>query len=69
MLRMWLGEARTMLAEVALALQARGHDPAVTVDADAVLRGFAARCSEVTPAAGAARSTGRVPRAPRRPRG
>jgi eukaryotic-like serine/threonine-protein kinase len=44
MLRMWLGEALTMLAEVALALQARGHDPAVAADADDLLRGFAAGC-------------------------
>jgi hypothetical protein len=47
MLRMWLGEALTMLAEVAMALQARGHDPAVAAGADAVLRGFAARCPVV----------------------
>jgi predicted ATPase/DNA-binding SARP family transcriptional activator len=44
MLRMWLGEALTMLAEVALALRARGHDPAVATDAVGVLRGFAAGC-------------------------
>jgi hypothetical protein len=44
MLRMWLGEALTLLAEVALALRERGHDPAVATEAVGVLCGFAVTC-------------------------
>jgi hypothetical protein len=44
MLGMWLGEALTLLAEVALALRERGHDPAVADDACDRLRSFAAGC-------------------------
>jgi predicted ATPase/DNA-binding SARP family transcriptional activator len=44
MVRMWLGEALTLLAEVALALRERGHDPAVAAGACDRLRSFAAGC-------------------------
>jgi hypothetical protein len=67
MLRMWLGEALTMLAEVAVALQARGHDPVVATDAGNVLRGFAVTCPVA--AARSLRVTGlRQWQAGRRPR-
>ena len=42
--RMWLGEGLTVLAEVALALRERGHDPAVAASACDRLRSFTARC-------------------------
>ena len=42
--RMWLGEAVTLLAEVALALRERGHDPAVAAGACDRLRSFTAGC-------------------------
>ena len=44
MVRMWLGEAFTLLAEVALALRERGHDPAVAAGACDRLRSFTAGC-------------------------
>jgi predicted ATPase/DNA-binding SARP family transcriptional activator len=43
-LGMWLGEALTLLAEVALALRERGHDPAVAAGACDRLRSFTAGC-------------------------
>ncbi|HYN18957.1 MAG TPA: hypothetical protein VEY96_12845, partial [Actinomycetes bacterium] len=42
--RIWLGEALTLLAEVALDLRERGHDPAVAADACDRLRSFTAGC-------------------------
>ena len=42
--RMWLGEGLTVLAEVALALRERGHDPAVAASACDRLRSFTAGC-------------------------
>jgi tetratricopeptide (TPR) repeat protein len=42
--RMWLGEGLTLLAEVALALRERGHDPAVAASACDRLRSFTAGC-------------------------
>jgi predicted ATPase len=44
MLWMWLGEALTLLAEVALALRERGHDPAVAAGACDRLRSLTAGC-------------------------
>ena len=44
MVRMWLGEAFTLLAEVALDLRERGHDPAVAAGACDRLRSFTAGC-------------------------
>jgi eukaryotic-like serine/threonine-protein kinase len=46
--RMWLGEAFTLLAEVALALGERGHDPAVAAEACGRLRSFSTGCPVVT---------------------
>ena len=42
--RVWLGEGLTVLAEVALALRERGHDPAVAASACDRLRSFTAGC-------------------------